>query len=177
MLPVFEKIEVNINHSFYVNHMKVSHFPSPLHFHPEIEILLVVQGTGTRIVGDSVERFSPGDLVIIGKNVPHVWYSDNKTYINNGEQMSEAIYIQFDQEIFGDDFWELPESRDIQKLLLQSRMGIKLIGQDKKPCILINDKSSRLPKALPELPFYLSVLELILLNEEYVFFSEPLSEI
>lgn len=78
MLPKFQKIEANINHSFYVEHMKFHHFPNPLQFHPDIEILLVIKGTGTRFVGDSVEHFGPGDLVMIGQNVPHVWYSDEK---------------------------------------------------------------------------------------------------
>ena len=54
MLPVLEKLGANINHSFHVNHLKVEYFPSPLHYHPEIEILLVVQGTGTRFISAEV---------------------------------------------------------------------------------------------------------------------------
>ena len=44
MLPNLEKVDANINHSFQVNHMKVDYFPSLRHFHPEVEILLVIQG-------------------------------------------------------------------------------------------------------------------------------------
>jgi mannose-6-phosphate isomerase-like protein (cupin superfamily) len=95
MLPNLEKVEANINHSFHINHMKVEYFPSLLHFHPEVEILPVVQGTGTRYVGDSVERFVPGDLVMIGPNVPHKWRCDK--YMVTG--ISEAIYILFNTEI------------------------------------------------------------------------------
>ena len=40
MLPQFQKIEANADHSFYVEHMKFHHFPNPLLFHPDIEILL-----------------------------------------------------------------------------------------------------------------------------------------
>ena len=59
MLPNFEKVEANINHSFYVNHMKVEYFHSLRHFHSEVENLPVVQGTGTRFVGDSAESSIP----------------------------------------------------------------------------------------------------------------------
>ena len=87
MLPIFQKIEANINHSFYVEHMKFKYFPNPLQFHPDVELLLVVRGTGTRIVGDSIERFTPGDLVLIGEDVPHVWYSD-KEYMQKNNSLS-----------------------------------------------------------------------------------------
>ena len=57
MLPVFQKIEANINHSFYVEQMKFQYFSNPLQFHPDIEILYVIHGTGTRFVGDSIDRW------------------------------------------------------------------------------------------------------------------------
>ncbi|MCE5345536.1 MAG: AraC family ligand binding domain-containing protein [Bacteroidales bacterium] len=71
MLPVFQKTEANINHSFSVEQEKFQYFPDPLQLHPDIEILLVPEGTGTCFVGDSIDRFGPGDLVMIGQNVPH----------------------------------------------------------------------------------------------------------
>src|SRR5512140_483993 len=101
MLPGLEKVEANINHSFHINHLKVDYFPSLRHFHPEVEILLVVQGTGTRYVGDSVEPFGPGDLVMIGPNVSHEWCSDKRPV----SAMSEAIYILFNTEMMGSEFW------------------------------------------------------------------------
>jgi len=87
MVPNFEIIESNVNHSFHINHLKVGIFPSLRHYHPEVEILLVEQGTGTLYVGDSIEPFAPGDLVMIGPNVPHEWCSDK----NPGTNGSEAI--------------------------------------------------------------------------------------
>lgn len=174
MLPAFEKIKANINHSFYVNYMKVNHFPSPLHFHPEIEILLVIQGTGTRFVGNSVERFSPGDLVMIGENVPHVWYSDKKPYKNDSDIISEAIYIQFNKEIFGEKFWNLPESNKINKLLEQSQMGIKLMGKSRENVALWMKRiinSSDFSRILT----LLSILEIISLREEYHFLASSIA--
>ncbi len=82
------------------------------HYHSEVDILLVLQWTGTRYVGDSVEPYALGDIVMIGPNVPHEWCSDKA----NGIDLSEAIYILFNTEILGNEFWNLPESKIILKM-------------------------------------------------------------
>jgi hypothetical protein len=115
MLPVFQKIEANINYSFYVEQEKFQYFPNPLQFHPEIEILYVIHGSGTVFVGDSVVRFSSCELVMIGQNVPHLWYRDEKYHQENSILFSEIIFILFKTQIFGEQFWHLPESKSILK--------------------------------------------------------------
>lgn len=173
MLAAFEKIEPNLNQSFYVNHMKVNRFPSPLHFHPEIEILLIVRGTGTRIVANSVENFSPGDLVVIGENIPHVWYSDNGTYNDRQESISEAIYIQFSKEIFGVNFWGLPECKSIVKLIEQSKMGIRLTGKTREDVSLLMFRIIT-SSSFNRITLLLLILETIALKEEYHLLASPL---
>jgi len=167
MLPVFQKIDANINHSFYVERMNFRYFPNPLQFHPDIELLLVIKGTGTRFVGDSIERFGPGDVIMIGENVPHVWYSDEK-YINGSSDLhSEVIFVLFKREVFGDHFWNLPESKAISKLLQLSNRGIRLTGNSRK------EVSSMLmsiceAKGFKRITLLLSILETIAENKEYM---------
>ena len=123
MHPVFQKIEANINLSFYVEQVKLPYFTNPLQFHPDIEIMLILEGTGTLFVGDSISSFGPGDMVMIGQNVPHVWYSDKKYTIENNDLYVEVIFILFKTQIFGEQFWQLPESKSILKLFQLSRRG------------------------------------------------------
>jgi len=65
------------------------------HFHPEIELTLILKGKGIRYVGNSIQPFKAGDLVMIGENLPHHWVSDKIL-----EEMAHALVIQFNPKIF-----------------------------------------------------------------------------
>lgn len=175
MLPIFQKIEANINHSFYVEHMKFQHFPNPLQFHPDIEILFVIRGTGTRFVGDSVAHFGPGDLIMIGQNVPHVWYSDEKETKENSDLDTEIIFVLFKKEIFGDQFWDLPESQSILRLIKLSQRGIKVTGKSRE---MISQLMKSISDAvgLNRITLLLSILEIIASRKEYQFLASPIAQ-
>jgi len=167
MFTNLEKVQANINHSFHVNHLKVKQFPSLLHFHPEVEILLVLRGTGTRIVGDSVERFAPGDLVMIGPDISHEWSSDKES-----TELSEAIYILFNTEIMGKEFWNLPETKIILKIIQQSRRGIKLKGKTRdEVASLMNSIDNSY--GFKRITLLMMILEMIALSEEYQYLASP----
>ncbi|TMU50735.1 AraC family transcriptional regulator [Flagellimonas algicola] len=65
------------------------------HFHPETEITLIVEGQGIRYVGDSIQPFQSGDLVMVGPDLPHHWVSDKTE-----GHTHKAIVLQFNHEIF-----------------------------------------------------------------------------
>ena len=173
MHPVYQKIEANINHSFYVEQMKFQYFPNPLQFHPDIEILLVIKGTGTRFVGDSIGHFGPGELVMIGQNVPHVWYSDEKYTQENSNLFSEVIFILFKTEIFGEQFWHLPESKSILNLIQLSQRGIKLTGKPREAVTSLMRSISD-SVGFNRITLLLSILEKIASQKEYHFLASPM---
>lgn len=167
MIPSLEKVIANINHSFNVSHLIIDRFPSPRHFHPEVEILLIVRGTGIRYVGDSIEPFVPGDLVMIGPNVSHEWCSDR-----NLESLSEAIYIMFSTEMMGMEFWNLPESKIILKIIQQSERGIKLTGKtrdDVESLLRQIDNSTGFSRII----LLLKILEMVAFSDEYRYLASP----
>ena len=43
------------------------------HLHEEVELTLIIEGEGSRLVGDRVDRFSAPCLVLVGPNLPHYW--------------------------------------------------------------------------------------------------------
>lgn len=172
MLPVFQKIEANIDHSFYVEHMKFRYFPNPLQFHPDVELLLVIRGTGTRIVGDSIERFSTGDLVLIGENVPHVWYSDEKYTQKDSSLTSEIIFVLFKKDVFGEPFWQLPESKNIGELIQLSQRGIKLRGNTQLEVASLMKSISK-ASGFKRIAILFLMLEIIASKKEFQLLTSP----
>jgi len=108
--------------------MKHSHnyFDIPWHYHPEYEITLILEGYGKRFVGDSIEAFSPGDIVMIGSNLPHVWLNDRVFYEEESNLQSSALVLQFSRDLFSPALEALPEFRRISRLLKKSGYGLSI---------------------------------------------------
>lgn len=108
------------------------HFFPSWHFHPEYEIMLVLKGTGIRFVGDSMERFQPGDLVFYGGNIPHLYRSDAAYYQEKTGLISKATVVYFRENFLGDRFWDLPDIAPVRKLFAHARRGVKFRGKVKE---------------------------------------------
>ena len=71
MKPARETILPGAGSSFVCLDIDQSEFDCHYHHHPEFELTWILESEGQRLVGDSVEGFGPGDLVLIGRWVPH----------------------------------------------------------------------------------------------------------
>ncbi len=94
------------------------------HYHSELEIVYIIQGEGTRFIGDDISRFSDGDLVLLGSGLPHVWKSNDNYFDNNLRKKVSAIVLHFGHDFLGKGLWDLPEMIMIKKLLELSLRGI-----------------------------------------------------
>ena len=124
----FEKVEKNNNFSFSVIAYSNPFFAAPLHIHPEYELILIEEGGGLIFVGDSVHKMSPGNFMLIGKNLPHLWLSSDPYYEKNSPLISRSVYTQFCSSIFPPDLHLIPELEEIHKILLQSQRGLTFYG-------------------------------------------------
>ncbi len=104
---------------------EMPHFTYPWHFHPEIELLYVIEGSGTSFVADSIEEFQSGDLALIGSNLPHFWRSDEKYLKSNGELKIKYIVIQFPCDFLKEEIANYPEYHIIGELLEHASQGIR----------------------------------------------------
>ena len=128
MKPRQEKLILELIYSFVVQTDVYPYYPTPWHYHPEYELVLVVKSTGQRTVGDSVERFSDGDLVLMGPNLPHAYQNDPVYYQKNSKLTAEAIVIHFKEDFLGTDFFNLPEMMYVRQLFDKSKLGLKILG-------------------------------------------------
>lgn len=120
MQPLLIKVNVPEKASFSINRYSYTdHFPGIWHFHEEYELTLVEKSYGSRMVGDHIERFDAGDLVLIGKDLPHTWRNDERV-----KGKSEALVIHFLEDFLGSAFFDLPEMYRIKRLLERSGRGL-----------------------------------------------------
>jgi AraC-like DNA-binding protein len=104
-------------------------WPHPLarwHYHPEVEVHLVRESSGTTMVGDYAGPFDPGHLSLIGSYLPHNWIShrDDTEVVRNRDAV-----LQFDQERFFAAAEALPELESLRPLLRAAARGIEFLGR------------------------------------------------
>ena len=103
----------------------------PWHFHPEYQLTLVMAGSGQRIVGDSIAPVVPGDLTLLGSNVPHAWDVDHVIAKHAGggakrqRNRVDAVVVQFRAEFLGTEFWGVPETASVVRLLSTASRGLE----------------------------------------------------
>lgn len=76
MQPWFETVTIPPERSWLLFDRQLPAFPFSWHYHPQFELTLTVGSRGVRFVGDHVERYGDGDLVLLGPNLPHAWQSE-----------------------------------------------------------------------------------------------------
>jgi AraC-like DNA-binding protein len=95
-------------------------FDFPLHYHEEYELNFIENAKGAqRVVGDSVEDIDNLELVLVGSNVRHAWF----THHCKGAKIHE-ITIQFDKDLFSEIFLKRNQMGFIRILFDKSQNGI-----------------------------------------------------
>jgi len=104
------------------------HTQPTFHAHPELELTLIEEGFGKRVIGNKVEPFEAGDMVFVGSNVSHVWLSDPVFYKQDSALQSKAIVAYFNPQ-FLQLFDAVKEFHDIHEMIQQSSRGIRIFGE------------------------------------------------
>ena len=102
------------------------------HFHPELELTFIEHGHGTRLVGSHLSHFRPGNLTLIGSNVPHYYFSPNDS---RGHDWARSIVLQFHLNCLGEAFFKA-EMRAVAQLFEKAQNGLNIIGDTNR--IVIN---------------------------------------
>ena len=97
-------------------------FYDKFHQHEEIQISYINKGKGTLIVGDTINDYEEGDILVIGGNLPHVFKSDTEK-----SNVSHMITLFFTEDAFGSDFFNLDELKELKRFFKKTENGFKVI--------------------------------------------------
>lgn len=111
---------------------QLPYFYDKLHQHPEIQIMLILKGEGTLIAGDYVGRFEPNELYIIGSGQAHVFRNDDIYYQTKSRLKAHSYSLYFDENYFGQHFWQLDEWESIRNFSKMAERGFKVTGTTKE---------------------------------------------
>jgi AraC-like DNA-binding protein len=128
MKELLEQIKLNPEESFFIGIFQ-DHIDQPAwHYHQEFELSFITEGSGSRIVGDSVEEFHPGDLIFIGPRIPHVWFPGMASQHQRSGRTLESVYLLFNNDILPEELISLPELRNVKRAISLSERGIRITG-------------------------------------------------
>jgi AraC-like DNA-binding protein len=125
-------------------------FDFPLHYHEEFELNFIRNGKGAkRVIGDHIEEIGDFELVLVGSNLPHGWF----THKCKSEEIQE-ITIQFHRDLFDEKFLQRNQMSFIRNLLERSLRGV---------CFTKETSEAIMPRLieLPQKHGFDSVLELM----------------
>jgi AraC-like DNA-binding protein/quercetin dioxygenase-like cupin family protein len=115
--PHLELVPVRPDAGYVVRIFQKPRFDVVWHAHPEMEIMLVLEGRGVRYTGRHVEPFHEGDLCFFGPHFPHMVASHPLS------ERAKWVVIQFLPSMWGEEFLSLRVLSRLRKLL-QTRGGL-----------------------------------------------------
>jgi len=119
-------IPVARENSVVVQEDRMPHFYNHLHRHNETQITWIMKGEGTLIAGNYMQQFKPGDIYVLGANLPHIFKSDPAYFDKRKKREIQALTIFFNPEGFFQSILALPETKGIKKFVESTAYGLQV---------------------------------------------------
>lgn len=166
MKPLYQ--ELPFTTASYINFYKedLPHFIVPWHYHPEIELMYILEGTGTRFMGDHIDQYKEGDVCMVGPKLPHEWRNDDEFFKQGAGLKASCLCLFFLKDIFEGNLIRLSEMNNIRQLIERSRRGIKFTGKSREE---IGDfiKQSVHLTGVARITSFITLLEMMATTDEY----------
>lgn len=143
---------------------------NPWHYHPEIELLHCIKGKGTNFIGNSIRSIEEGEVLLLGKNLPHTRQRDRAHYVIHPDEIPSSVVVQFRDDFLGKNFFEVPEFQNIQVLFNRSIRGLKFTGKTKDEIAMRLGRLKELPPSSMILEL-LSILNCMVHTEEFIYLN------
>ncbi len=108
------------NDCFMIFSRVKTEFDFPLHYHEEFELNLILGAKGAkRIVGDHIEVIEDLELVLIGSNLSHAWF----THQCDSKEITE-VTIQFHKDLLDERFLKKNQLSFIRNMFEHAQRGV-----------------------------------------------------
>lgn len=170
MKSALHKSAIPISQVFTIRRLREKHFDPVWHAHSEFQLFVVLEGSGTRFIGDSIKSFQAGELVFTGPNLPHVWRSDEAYFEGKHLPSPDGIVIYFGEQFLGDHSLDKEELVILKKLFARSMRGLEFYGQKKRSAVEMMHDLLNL-RGVPAVMRFLQLLDLLAGSKEYHYIS------
>ncbi|MDR2468995.1 MAG: AraC family transcriptional regulator [Tannerella sp.] len=123
-IMMHEQLTINDRVPVIARHYDYDRFTYPWHFHSEYEIIYFAEGEGRRFVADSCEPIMPGDVIMMGCNVPHYMCSAPQYYEDNASLRVKGVIIQFACNYMAHAIGNYTDMKHIRSLFETAGRGI-----------------------------------------------------
>lgn len=164
MKPHFHKVPQQLESSFSIRHD--TSFGQLWHYHPELELHYLIQGEGVRFIGDDISNFSPGEIVLLGENLPHKWHCRDESDLSGQSRGVEAIVLHFSANCMGNDILHLPEARLLPILFQKAKKGMVIVDEAHDKLIPIFEAAFK-AENLERLILLLDILKILSETKDY----------
>jgi AraC-like DNA-binding protein len=171
-MKALQKSPISADRAFECRRLHAPHFDPNWHFHSEFQLFTVLQGTGTRFIGDHVQPFKPGDLVLTGPNLPHLWRSDPEYFDGDNALSTEGVVVYFPEDFFGNRFLQKVEMASIRQLLMRSSRGISF-GPNTREAVTNMMTRLQDKKTFDGIVDLLRILQALADSDEYTLLANP----
>ena len=167
MKLTYKQTERRPENSFLARQDRIPCIEHNWHFHKELELIYFIKSTGTRYVGNSIGNFGPGELYLIGSNVPHLFRNDREYYADQVEDEAvNLVVIKFEPQFLGTGFLDLTEAKKLQLLFQNAERGLKF---SKAAAYLVHNHILGLVgnQGLSSIIGLLKILDILSVSENY----------
>lgn len=129
MKPKLVNLDYAFKGDFMMKGITVPYFINTHHFHNDYELVCVLESSGKRIIGNDIDVFKKGDMVLVGPRLPHAWFNDQEYYEDKG-LLARSIVTYFKKNWIEQHLLELTGSSSRFKEMLENApRGIKITGK------------------------------------------------
>ena len=165
-------IDISISGTKNIQIKKVDQFflNTPFQFHKYCELVWIKESFGKRVVGDKVDNFEEGDLVLMGPDLPHIWLNDPIFHLKKKGLRAKAVVVYFPHDFILNLSDEPEVIQPTANLLKKARRGLFFYGNTHKEVIRLLSKVEE-TDGFKKILTFLQVIEVLSRSKDYNYLS------